>query len=86
MVKIDTLFQTKIAKKKHTLWSGTYLYSLYKGLPPGAKNALQITSLAAYASETSNYTKVLTYTLFSYKNVLLPAQAEYSYFLWPILG
>ena len=52
MVEIDTLFQTKTAKKKRTLWRGTYLYSLYKGLPPGAKNALQIMSLATYASET----------------------------------
>ena len=50
MVEIDTLFQTKTAKKKPTLWRGTYLYSRYKGLPPppGAKNALQIVSLAAY--------------------------------------
>ena len=57
MVEIDTLFQTKTAKK-HTLWRRTYLYSLYKGLPPplpfpGAKNGLQIMSLAAYASETN---------------------------------
>ena len=52
MVEIDTLFQTKTAKK-HTLWRGTYLYSLYKALPPGAKNALQIMSLAAYASLTN---------------------------------
>ena len=35
--------------KKHTLWRRPY--SLYKGLPPGVKNPLQITSLAAYASE-----------------------------------
>ena len=33
MVEIDTLFQTKMAKN-HNLWLGTYLYSLYKGLPP----------------------------------------------------
>ena len=39
---------------KKTFWRGTYLYSLHKGLPPGAKNALQITSLASYASETNN--------------------------------
>ena len=43
--------------KKHTLWCRTYPYSLFKGLPPGAKNALQITSLAAYASETNKYLK-----------------------------
>ena len=46
--------------KKHTLWRGTYLYSLYKGLPspsppPGAKNALQIVSLASYSSETNKW-------------------------------
>ena len=42
-----TLFQTKMVKlipyfgpkqlKKHTLWRGTYRYSLYKGLPPWGK-------------------------------------------------
>ena len=32
MVEIDTLFQTKTAKKP--FWLGTYLYSLNKGLPP----------------------------------------------------
>ena len=54
MVETDTLFQTKKACKKHTLWRRTYPYTLYKGLPPSsrAKNALQIISLAAYASET----------------------------------
>ena len=42
----------------HILWLGTYLYTLYKGLPPPrprAKNPLQIMSLAAYASETDRY-------------------------------
>ena len=34
MVKIDTLFQTKRAKKNPTLWRRTYLYNLYKGVPP----------------------------------------------------
>ena len=52
IIEIDTLFQTKTAKKKHILWRGTYLYSLYKGLRSGAENALQIMSVAAYASET----------------------------------
>ena len=57
MVETDTLFQTKTAKKKHTLWRGTYLYTLYKGLPPGAKNALQIMILAVTgnSSETNNF-------------------------------
>ena len=50
MVEIDTLFQTKTAEN-HTLWRHTYPYSLYKGLPPAAKNSLQIMSLNAYASE-----------------------------------
>ena len=39
--RIDTLFQNKTAQKKHTLWHGTYLYRLYRGIspPPRAKNA-----------------------------------------------
>ena len=44
-------------QKNHTLWRCTYLYSLYKGVTPpppsGAKNALQIMCLAAYASKTN---------------------------------
>ena len=54
MVEIDTLVQTETAKS-HTLWRHTYLYSLYKGVPPppsGAENVLQVMSLAAYTSET----------------------------------
>ena len=50
MVEIDTLFQTETAKKnllaRHI--------QLIEGTTPGAKNALQITSLAGYASETNN--------------------------------
>ena len=43
MVEIDTYFRPKRLKN----------HSLYRGLPPPeAKNALQIMSLAAYASET----------------------------------
>ena len=49
--------------KKHTLWRGTYLYSLYKGLPPPpptrAKNALQIMSLAGYTSETNMHRRLV---------------------------
>ena len=37
MVEIDTLFQIKKAKKKHALGGGTYLYSLYQGLPPAGR-------------------------------------------------
>ena len=69
--KKHTQFKTRVHKpypisdqngwKKHTLWCHTYPYSLYKGLPPGAKNALQIMSLAAYASETNNICEVLCY-------------------------
>ena len=50
--KLISYFKPKELKKK-TFWRGAYLHSLYKGLPPGAKNALQIMSLAAYASETN---------------------------------
>ena len=41
--------------------------------------------LTSFAPANNNYTKVFTYTLYFYKNVF-PAQAEYSYFLWSILG
>ena len=68
MIEIDTLFQTKTAKKKHTLWHGAYLFIAYiRDYPPGVKNALQFMSLAAYASETNNNiptnTKWLSYEL-----------------------
>ena len=33
MVKVYTRFQTKTAQKP-TRWGGTYLYGLYKGVPP----------------------------------------------------
>ena len=60
MVEIDTLFQTNTAKKLYP-FNRTY-YSLYKGAPPspGAKNALQIMSLAAYASEIDKYSRQIS--------------------------
>ena len=54
MVEIDTLFQTKTAKKTPFSTTHTYIAYIRDYLPPGAKNALQIMSLAAYASETKN--------------------------------
>ena len=53
MVEIDTLFQTKTAKKTPFSTTHTYIAYIRDYLPPGAKNALQIMSLAAYASETN---------------------------------
>ena len=60
MVEIDTLFQTKTAKKNP--FGAAHTYTAYirdyppppsPPLPPsGAKNALQIMTLAAYARET----------------------------------
>ena len=65
MVEIDTLFQTKTAKKTPFSTIHTYIAYIRDHLPPRAKNALQIMSLAAYASETKKeYTlihKWLTY-------------------------
>ena len=55
MVEIDTLSQTKTAKKK-TLLARHIPYAAYirdYPPPPGAKNALHIMGLAAYASETN---------------------------------
>ena len=55
MVEIDTLFQTKTAEKTIPFGTAhTYIAYIreYPPPPPGAKKALQIMSLAAYASET----------------------------------
>ena len=54
MVKIDTLFQTKTAKKPYPLAQHIPIEPI-KGTPPAprAKNALQIMSLAAYASKAN---------------------------------
>ena len=53
MVEIDTLFQTKTAKKTPFSTTHTYIAYIRDYLPPGAKNASQIMILAAYASETN---------------------------------
>ena len=58
MVEIDTLFQTKTAEKP-LIPFGTAHTNIahirdYHPPPPRAKNALQVMSLAAYASETKN--------------------------------
>ena len=51
MVEIDTLFQTKTAKKNP--FSAAHTYTAYvRDYPSGAKNTLQIMSLAACTSET----------------------------------
>ena len=60
MVEIDTLFQTKTAKKKNIPFGAAHTYIAYiRDCPAGPKNALQIMSLAAYACETN---KKQTYT------------------------
>ena len=41
-VKTDALFQTKTAKKKHTLWRHTYLLNLYKGVTPPPSPSFQV--------------------------------------------
>ena len=54
MVETDTVFQTKIAKKNIPFRTAhTYVAYIRDYLPPEAKNALQIMSLTAYASETN---------------------------------
>ena len=55
MVEIDTLFQTKTAKKTIPFGAAhTYIAYLKEYPPPpsGVKNALQIMTLTAYAGET----------------------------------
>ena len=56
MVEIDTLFQTKTAKKDIP-FGAAVAYIRATPHREGAKNALQITSLAAHASETNKYAK-----------------------------
>ena len=54
MVQIDTLFQTKTAEKDIPFGAAhTHIAYIKDYLSPGAKNALLIMSLAAYASETN---------------------------------
>ena len=61
MVEIDTLFQTKTAKKENIPFGAahTYMAEIRDYPSPGrGGNALQIMSLAAYASETNKIVEV----------------------------
>ena len=53
MVEIDTLFQTKTAKENIPFGAAHTYIAYIRDYPPEAKNALQIMSLAAYASKTN---------------------------------
>ena len=53
MVEIDTVFQTKTGKKTIPFGAAHTYIAYIRDYPPGAKNALQIMSLAVYASETN---------------------------------
>ena len=53
MVEIDTLFQTKTAIKNIPFGAAQNYITYIRDYPLGAKNALQIMSLAPYASETN---------------------------------
>ena len=53
MVEIDTLFQTKTAIKNIPFDAAQNYITYIRDYPLGAKNALQIMSLAPYASETN---------------------------------
>ena len=67
MIEIDTLFQTKTAKKNIPFGTAHTYIAYIRDYPLGVKNALQFMSLAAYASETNNNiptnTKWLSYEL-----------------------
>ena len=55
MGKVDTCFQAKTGRRKNqTLWDGTHLYGLFKGVPPG-------TSVKIHKCE--KYATVSTYEL-----------------------
>ena len=50
--------------KKHTLWRRTYLYSLYKGLPPGRKTRCRLwVSLLTQARLMNREKKLLWYVI-----------------------
>ena len=57
MVEIETLFQTKTAKNERPFGAALTYTAYIRDYPPsplpGAKNALKIMSLAAYANETN---------------------------------
>ena len=53
MVEIDTLFQTKTAIKNIPFGAAHTYIAYIRDYPLGEKNALQIMSLAPYASETN---------------------------------
>ena len=61
-MEINTLFQTKTAKKPYPLAPHTYIAYIRESPPSrGTKNALQIMSLAAYVSETNKVNLSLTF-------------------------
>ena len=69
MVEIDTLFQTKTAKKTIP-FGAVHKYIAYIREYPRAKNALQIMSLAAYASEAKKTWTGINEVLFRRKKKL----------------
>ena len=69
MVEIETLFQTKTAKNERPFGAALTYTAYIRDFPPpplpGAKNALQIMSLAANASEANKSERdVLSYVTF----------------------
>ena len=53
MVEIDTLFQTKLAAKKHTLGHPTYPHSLYKGPPPPYRGEKRVADYESRWTDTN---------------------------------
>ena len=53
MGKVYTHFQTKTAQKP-TRWGGTYLYGLYKGVPPGVEEIRVIAIAFVYLKHKQN--------------------------------
>ena len=70
---IDTLFQTKTAKRTIPFGASHTYIAYIREVPPGAKNALQIMSIAAYASEINQCNEQITHlqsfiSLYYHKN------------------
>ena len=70
MVEIDTLVQTKTAEKKNIPAAHNHIAYIRDSPLGGAKNALKIMSLAAYASETNNCLSVFCQVVGSQQTVI----------------
>ena len=63
MTKIDTLFLTKTAKQNRPVLGRTYLYSPYKGVPPGDARGINETFLEQEHTCPSYHSALLSFCI-----------------------